>query len=89
MYMAEIRIIWCPTNYTTNNIMLPFAMGAILFVDEWVTTPYYGRIGTTTVGCLILSALCPKDSRLSDQLQLQRQCNNLISKLIYTQCYSI
>lgn len=45
MYMAEIRVIWCPTtNCTVNNIMMPFAIRAILFVDDWVTTPYYGRI---------------------------------------------
>ena len=63
MYMAEIRGIWCPTtNCTTNNIMMPFAMGAILPVGDWVTTPYYGRIGTTTVGRLILLALYPKNS---------------------------
>lgn len=32
------------TTYTTRNIMMLFAMGAILFIGNWVTQ-YYGRIG--------------------------------------------
>ena len=39
MYMAPIRVIGAIlTIYTTRNIMIPFAMGAMLPVGDWVTT---------------------------------------------------
>lgn len=38
MYMAPIRVIGAIlTIYTTRNIMIPFAMGAMLPVRDWVT----------------------------------------------------